>query len=96
MGYGYVQWWQSGRTLAATWQTLTSDWLLMVLVADILAFNLICLVYFFGEVTRQERFSTVRKAAWLAGILLIGAPVFLAYLGLRKEHNYPVQENGLH
>lgn len=85
MNYGYTQWQQSGRTLAASWQTFTSDWLLVVLVADILAFNIVCLVFFFRDVTRQERFSTVRKAAWLAGIMLFGAPVFLAYLGLRRE-----------
>jgi amino acid permease len=85
MNYGYAQWQQSNGTLAGSWQTLTSDWLLVILVADILAFNIVCLVFFFRDVTRQARFSTLRKAAWLAAILLFGAPVFLVYLGLRKE-----------
>jgi purine-cytosine permease-like protein len=84
MGYGYAQWIQSGGTPPDSWRTLTSDWLLVTVAADIVTFNLICLVYFFGDVTRQARFSTPVKAAWLVGILLIGAPVFLAYLGLRK------------
>jgi hypothetical protein len=85
LNYGYAQWQQSGRTLAAAWQTFTSDWLLVILVADALAFNLICLIFFFRDVTRQERFSTLRKVVWLAGIMLFGAPVFLAYLGLRQS-----------
>ena len=85
MNYGYAQWQQSGRTLAASWQTFTSDWLLVILVADILSFNLVCLVFFFRDVMKQERFSPIRKAAWLVGIVLFGAPVFLAYLGLRKD-----------
>jgi uncharacterized membrane protein YkvI len=85
MNYGYAQWQQSHGTLADSWHTFTSDWLLVILVADILAFNIVCLVFFFRDVTRQAQFSTLRKGAWLAGILLFGAPVFLAYLGLRKE-----------
>ena len=85
MGYGYAQWLQAGGTPAASWQTLTSDWLLVTVAADIVTFNLVCLVYFFRDVTRQARFSTLGRAAWMVGILCIGAPVFLAYLGLRKE-----------
>ena len=54
------------------------------MAADIVTFNLSCLVYFLGDVARQARLSTLAKGARLVGILLIGAPVFLAYLGLRK------------
>lgn len=82
--YGFVQWLQSGHSFTDVWKALTSDWFLAVTVLDLSLFGLLCLIWLYRDMQKQD-ISAAGKFFILLATLLAGVVVLLFYLAFRKQ-----------
>jgi hypothetical protein len=66
------------------WTTLRSDWMLIVLVTDMLVFTTAAFVWVAFDLRGRDA-SRPEIIAWLAPMLLFGSAVLLVYLARRAR-----------
>lgn len=82
--YGLYQWILSKHSFRDVWQPLISDWLLAITFLDMSVFSLLCLIWLYRDMSRQE-ISRVNKFFILFASLITGVVVLLLYLAFRKK-----------
>ncbi len=82
--YGFIQWQQSGHSLADIWSTLRQDWLVFITFIDAAQFTLLVFGWLVFDLRRQPH-STWEKLGWFGLILWLGVPGLLFYIALRRQ-----------
>ena len=70
--------------VAHLWQTMTADWMLLLILSDACIFSALALAWFYGDM-RGRGYNRARSSALLLAALAIGSPVLLLYLALEKS-----------
>jgi hypothetical protein len=73
-----------GSGLAHMWQSLSADWLLLLILTDACIFSALALAWFYADM-RKRGFTVARQSGLLLAALAIGSPVMLIYLASRKS-----------
>lgn len=90
-----AQWLAAHGGLAAglthAWRALWTDRLVLLILTDMGVFSLAALVWFVRDM-RQQGLTRTRRAAWLAGTIILGCPAFLTYLAFRSSLRHRGQQ----
>ena len=86
--YGLYRWLQSGHDFADVWRAAISDWFLAITLLDMSIFSLLCLVWLWRDMRKQD-WPLLRRLAILFLSLITGVVVLLVYLAFRKKTNEP-------
>lgn len=71
------------------WNTLRSDWMLILIVTDMAVFTAAALVWAAADLRRRGA-TPVVTVGWLIPMLLLGSAVLLLYLARRTESRAPL------
>ena len=75
-----------GPAFAHLWETLHSDWMLLVVVSDHLVIALCVLVWLWRDAT-ERGWSRARRLAWVVMVVVLGSPALLVYLAVRPQND---------
>jgi hypothetical protein len=73
-----------GAGVADTLRTLTSNWVVLVILSDAFLFIVLVFAWVLGD-ARARGWGGLKGWAWVFAMMAVGCPALLVYLALRPE-----------